>query len=247
MKYKKYIGIDVSKRKLNIKYDSDSSIVTIANKKKLFNKLKSYFGKDKKRVIVFLEATSGEEKAVAKWLLSNDVGVFIIKTKHLTDFAKLSGYFVKNKAIDADIIRQYGLAYMKNLYFKEERDELEFQLDLLNYKKKSLHSTLIKLKSSLLAAQNKKKVRLTKKAITFFDKKRAGVKKEISDALQRDEELLFKIHSSMGTKIIAPVETHTIIGELPDLVKFSNESKAALISIFPYRRDRRKKTGQNGY
>jgi len=51
----------------------------------------------------------------------------------------------------------------------------------------------------------------------------------------------------MSTKSIAPIETHTIVGELPDLVKSSNESKAALISIFPYHRDRRKNTGQNGY
>ena len=51
----------------------------------------------------------------------------------------------------------------------------------------------------------------------------------------------------MSTKSIAPIETHTIVGELPDLVKSSNESKAALISIVPWRKDRRKRQGQNGY
>ena len=53
--YKIYIGIDVSKTKLDIKYDDSSSLLTINNQINDFKKLNHYLLKDKTSVLVLLE------------------------------------------------------------------------------------------------------------------------------------------------------------------------------------------------
>ena len=99
--YKVYVGIDVSKAKLDIKYDESSSLLTIANQVDDFKKLNYYFPKDKRNVLVLLEATGGYETAIVKWLLSKNIPTAVVNAKRVRDYAKASGQFAKNDRIDA--------------------------------------------------------------------------------------------------------------------------------------------------
>lgn len=246
-KFNTYIGIKISETKLEIKYNDKGSVISIPNKYKSFKKLKSYFGKDKKCVLVLLEAANGYENALVKWLLSKDISVAIVKNKYLKDFAKLNRQQWNNYTIDAAVVRKYGQAYMQTLYFEKERNELEENIELLKHKRNLLLSARDKQKCKLSSIKNKEYLHQTKEAIRYFDNKLTSIEKQLKKALKKDNKLLKKIQLSLSTKTLMPIETYTIIGKLPNMVQASLKENAALISLVSFRKDYRKVQRQKVY
>ena len=235
--YKIYIGIDVSKAKLDIKYDNDSSVISIDNNKKSFKRLNSYIGKDKQQVLVLLEATGGYEKAIVKWLLSKAIPVAIINAKRVRDFAKSSGQFAKNDSIDAAMIRQYGQVFIQNIHLEKEKGELEEQIEDLNRRRNQLVSLRSTEKRHLSSIQNKDGRHSINRIIKYLDKELTKIEEKLTVALEQDDELLAKAKLLMSTKGVGLITTYTLIGELPELGKVSHKKIAALVGVAPYCRD----------
>lgn len=235
--YKIYIGIDVSKAKLDIKFDDDSSVVTIENTKKSFKLLNRYFPRDKQQVLILLEATGGYEKAVVKWLLSRGIPVAILNAKRVRDFAKSSGQFAKNDSIDAAMIRRYGQVFTQNIHIEEQKGELEEQIEDLNRRRNQLISLRSTEKRHLASIQNKDGRNSIKRMIKLLDKELKKIEEKLMAALEQDNELLAKAELLMTTKGVGLVTTYSLIGELPELGKVSHKKIAALAGVAPYCRD----------
>ena len=235
--YKIYIGIDVAKAKLDIKYDDDRPVVTIENTKKSFKSLNRYFTRDKQQVLVLLEATGGYEKAIVKWLLSRGIPVSIINAKRVRDFAKSSGEFAKNDSIDAAMIRQYGQVFTQKIHLEVKKDEPEEQIEDLNRRRNQLISLRSTEKRHLASIQNKDGRNSIKRMIKLFDKELKKIEEKLHEALEKDNELLAKAELLMTTKGVGFVTIYSLLGELPELGKVSHKKIAALAGIAPYCRD----------
>jgi len=242
--YKVYIGIDVSKAKLDIKYDESSTLLTITNQVDDYKKLNRYFPKDKRSVLVLLEATGGYETAIVKWLLSKNIPTAVVNAKRVRDYAKASGQFAKNDRIDAGIIREYGQLFVKKLHIKQSRSKLEEQIEELTRRRKQLVSIRNKERQHLATIQNKEGQSSIKRAIKFYNNEIDKLQEKLSAALKKDEKLQAKAKLLQTVKGIGLVTTYTLLGELPELGQVDNKQIAALAGVAPFCRDSGSMKGQ---
>ena len=235
--YKIYIGIDVSKVKLDIKYDDSNLLLTISNQVDDFKKLNHYFPRDKTSVLVLLEATGGYETAMVKWLLSRNIPIAVVNAKRVRDYAKATGQFAKNDRIDASIIREYGQLFGQKLHLKQSRSKLEEQIEDLTRRRKQLVSIRNKEKQHLATIQNKESQRSIKRAIKFYNHEIEKMQEKLAAALKKDNRLQAKAELLQTVKGVGVVTTYTLIGELPELGHVDNKKIAALAGVAPFCRD----------
>ena len=242
--YKVYIGIDVSKEKLDIKFDDSSSLLTINNQKGDFKKLNHYLPKDKASVLVLLEATGGYEIAMVKWLLSMKIPVVVVNAKRVRDYAKATGQFAKNDSIDAGIIREYGQLFRQKLHLKQSRSKLEEQIENLSRRRKQLVSIRNKEKQHLAIIQNKEGQCSIKRAIKFYTDEMEKIQEKLAAALKKDDKLQAKAELLQTVKGVGEVTTYTLIGDLPELGHVDNKKISALAGVAPFCRDSGKMKGK---
>lgn len=235
--YKVYIGIDVSKAKLDIRYDESDALLTIDNQTVDFKKLIPYLPKDKSTVLVLLEATGGYEKAIVQWLLSRKFPVVILNAKRVRDYAKATGQFAKNDSIDAGVIREYGKVCGQNLHLKQSRHILEEQINDLSRRRKQLVSIKNKETQHLILIQNKDSLRSIKRAIKFYKDEIDNIQKKLATLLEKDSKLKAKAELLQTVKGVGKVTTYALIGELPELGHVNNKKIAALAGVAPFCRD----------
>ncbi len=100
------VGVDVAKDKLDIAF-ANEAVLTIKNEAVAFKKLIK--NRKVESLCFVMEATGGYEKALASFLLTNEIKVAVVNAKRVRDFANAMGAYAKNDRIDADMIRQYAM------------------------------------------------------------------------------------------------------------------------------------------
>ncbi|NOQ78377.1 MAG: IS110 family transposase [Gammaproteobacteria bacterium] len=235
--YKIYIGIDVSKAKLDIQYNDSGLLLTIENKPGDFKKLNSYLPKDKKSVLVILEATGGYETKVVKWLLSRNIPVVVVNAKRVRDYAKATGQFAKNDKLDAGIIREYGLMFGHKLHLQQKKNKVEEQIDDLTRRRKQIISIRNKEKQHFAIIQNREALSSIKRAIKFYNDEVDKIEKKLAVALNKDKQLQAKADLLKTIKGVGDVTMYTMIGELPELGHVNNKEISALSGVAPFCRD----------
>jgi len=104
-----WVGIDVSKRHLDVYVRPQGLALRVDNKiseiVKLTEKLQSL-----KPELIVLEATGGMELDVAEHLSTAGLAVSIINPRQARDFGKATGKLAKTDAIDAQVLAHFGEA-----------------------------------------------------------------------------------------------------------------------------------------
>ncbi len=235
--YKVYIGIDVSKKKLDIKYDDSNQLISIDNQEACFKELIPYISETKAETLVLLEATGGYESLMVKWLSSQNIPVVLLNAKRVRDYARAIGQFAKNDCIDAGIIREYGRTFKNKLHLLQRKTKLEEQINNLTRRRKQLVSARNKEKQHLATTQNKESQCSIKRAIKFYNNEIEKINKKLVAAVKKDNKLQAKADLLLTVKGIGEVTAYTLIGELPELGQIDNKKISALVGIAPFCRD----------
>src|SRR5262245_9063852 len=107
--YGDHIGIDVSKRYLDVSIRSTGEIFRVDNKKDglkdLIKELRAY-----RSALIVLEATGGYEVGAVKALQSRSFHVAVVNPRQVKNFARALGYCAKTDAIDASILAHFAEA-----------------------------------------------------------------------------------------------------------------------------------------
>ena len=235
--YKVYIGIDVSKKKLDIKYDDSNQLISIDNQEACFKELIPYISETKAETLVLLEATGGYEGLMVKWLSSQNIPVVLLNAKRVRDYARAIGQFAKNDCIDAGIIREYGRTFKNKLHLLQRKTKLEEQVNNLTRRRKQLVSARNKEKQHLATTQNKESQCSIKRAIKFYNNEIEKINKKLVVAVKKDDKLQAKADLLLTVKGVGEVTAYTLIGELPELGQIDNKKISALVGIAPFCRD----------
>ena len=235
--YKVYIGIDVSKKKLDIKYDDSNQLISIDNQEACFKELIPYISETKAETLVLLEATGGYEGLMVKWLSSQNIPVVLLNAKRVRDYARAIGQFAKNDCIDAGIIREYGRTFKNKLHLLQRKTKLEEQINNLTRRRKQLVSARNKEKQHLATTQNKESQCSIKRAIKFYNNEIEKINKKLVVAVKKDDKLQAKADLLLTVKGVGEVTAYTLIGELPELGQIDNKKISALVGIAPFCRD----------
>lgn len=101
-----YIGIDVSKAKLDV--DLHSKVIEVSNDSKGFTVLKKSLSKFKEPVHIIMEASGPYHLPLVAWLQGRNITVSVVNPRQVRDFAKSKGQLAKTDRIDARMLSQYG-------------------------------------------------------------------------------------------------------------------------------------------
>jgi len=102
------IGVDVSKAKLDVSWESDGTPETIENSDKKITRNLIAKIENPAKTLVVMEGTGGYESLLADLLHQAKVPLAIVNPRRVRDFAKGIGCDAKTDPIDAKLIARYG-------------------------------------------------------------------------------------------------------------------------------------------
>jgi transposase len=231
--YKNHIGIDVSKKNLDICIRSTGEIFQESNDsgglKRLSKKLALY-----SPCLIVMEATGGYELNALLTLQQAEFNVAVVNPRQVRDFAKATGRLAKTDCIDAAVLAHFGEAIgpiPKDKVLQEQLELLQLQqrrrqlVDMLVMEKNRLHIVSDKIKKHV------------KKSITFFERELKTIENMIAVDISKNKELSDKSELLATTKGVGVVTAAVLITELPELGKLSHKEIAALVGVAPLNRD----------
>ncbi len=235
-----FIGIDVSKQRLDVHVRPSGEEWSVANDTKghaeLVRKLTSLGP-----TLVVVEATGGYQAAVVAELGAGRVAVAVVNPRQVRDFAKATGRLAKTDAIDAAV-----LAHFAESIRPEPRpmpDEITVELQALVTRRRQLIDMRTAEMNRLETCRVLPVRRNIQKMINVLTKQIGDVDDDIDTTIRnsplwREREDLLSSAVGVGTTTARTLLTH-----LPELGKLNRREIAALVGVAPFNNDSGKRKG----
>jgi transposase len=228
------VGVDVSKKKLDIKMN-DNQFLTIDNTEKSFIHFLGKLDIPIKNLHFVMEATGGYEKKFASFLLSRSIAVSVVNPKRVRDFAKALGFLAKNDKIDAHVIRQF--ADVADLVLLTKKSDMDERLKSFVQRRNQLmrHQTIEKQYLETTADKE-----ILASIRVFLD-----TLKEQIESLDKNIQRLMEADTSYSARkrLLTRVEglgeqtVSAILVYLPELGQLTNKQISALAGVAPFCND----------
>jgi transposase len=240
MMYKNYVGVDVSKKYLDVHIRATQEYFRTTNNAagiKEIRKRLSLF----RPCLLIAEATGGYESDLVRSLQKEDVACAVVNPRHVRAFGKALGRLAKTDKIDAGILAHFGEAINptpKALLTAEEETLSETQ-----HRRKQLVEmiTMEKNRRSGTHGQVRKNI---DKTIDFLEKQLKEMDESLSKQVSENEEWQTKLELLKSVQGVGQVIALTLVSELPELGKVSRQEIAALVGVAPFNRDSGDKKGK---
>lgn len=233
--YTNFIGIDVSKTKIDVFFDATGKHVELPNKKT--NLKKAFANVKRKDSFVVLENTGGYENTCVDALC--DMGFTIHKTNNnnVKSYIRSLGKKAKTDTIDAKALAKYGKERHEELREYEKPSDTEREI-------KELALYLEELKRVRAAQKNRaqsggcaniaKKIQNT---IDFLTDLITDIETEIDNMSKKDEKISKKVELMSEYKGVGKTTAVQLLAILPELGNVTSKEIAALAGVAPYARD----------
>jgi transposase len=234
-----FVGIDVSKDKLDVAIYGEKKGQEVANHKKGIAKLvRQMCAWRPKRIVV--EATGGYEEALVLALFEAGLPVALVSPQRVRQYARAKGRLAKTDQIDAQILAEYGKNIQPRLFVgkSEERKRLSALVgrrkqlnDMLQAEKNRLRTISVEVKHSV------------ERVITCLKAEMDKLEEEIHQFMKAHEEFGEQEKLLRSAKSIGPVTAATLLADLPELGTLDRKQIAALVGVAPMNRDSGRKRG----
>lgn len=234
-----YLGIDVSKDKLDVAVLGKKASVQFANTSKGITKLVVHLRQVKPSLIV-VEATGGYEEALVLAMFEAGLPVALVSPQRVRQYARAKGLLAKTDQLDAQVLAEYGKNLQPRLFVgkSEERKKLSALVgrrkqlnDILQAEKNRLRTTSVEVKNSL------------QRIIACLKAEMKGLEEEIHQFMKAHEEMAAQEKLLRTAKSIGPVTAATLLADLPELGTLDRKQIAALVGVAPMNRDSGRKRG----
>lgn len=231
MKHVIWVGIDISKSKLDIYRSDDESHQVMGRTRKGVGELCEKLGPDHH---VVLEASGGYEKLVVEVCLAHHIKVSFVNPQRARSFAKGMNMLAKTDKIDAKVLAMYGKAIEPVPYQmpSPERQELQkwvrFRQAMLEQKNR-MHNQQEHADAEI--AQHLEQV------MDVLNEKIASADETIHSLLHQEPTLSEKAVALQEIKGVGIVTVATLLAELPELGEVSGKAVASLCGVSPVARD----------
>lgn len=234
-----YIGIDVSKDKLDVAVLGEEKVIQADNTKRGIATIVKQMQKLNAKMIV-VEATGGYEEALVLGLYGAGMPVALVSPQRVRQYARASGELAKTDSLDAQVLAEYGKNMQPRLFVA--KSEAGKRL-----------STLLGRRKQVVEMEKAEKNRLR-----MGDAEARTSIQTVIDCLEGevarlDEELrkFMKEHANFGeqekllcsAKSIGPITAATLLADLPELGKLDRKQIAALVGVAPMNHDSGRKRG----
>ena len=228
-----FIGIDVSKEKLDVAVRPTGEFMSFSNNEDgisyVFDFVKSFSPS-----LIVLEATGGLETAAVGMLAGKDLPVVVINPRQVRDFAKATGKLAKTDMIDAHLIARFGEAVRPEP--RPLKDQDAQKLTALITRRRQIVEMITAEKNRLSAAPKwtSKDIQAN---ISWLEKCLKKVDKELKNLLKKSPVWREKDEILQSTPGVGPVLSMTLLSGLPELGTLNRKEIAALVGVAPLNRD----------
>lgn len=234
-----FVGIDVSKEKLDIGILGETKVTQAANEESEIIGLRKQLLELKPAMIV-VEATGGYEEALVLDLFEAGLPVALVSPQRVRQYARARGLLAKTDKLDAINLAEFGKNVQPRLFVAKSEQSRHLS-DLLT-RRRQLGEMLKAEKNRLRTAHSTLKVSLEtvihclKTEIKDMDQQvRAFLDEYVN--WQKQEELL------RTAPAVGVITAATLLAELPELGKLDRKQIAALVGVAPMSWDSGKKRG----
>jgi transposase len=237
---KVFVGIDVSKKTLDVDCFPDSHVAQFPNDEAGHEQLVDAIARLHPSLIV-IEATGGLEMAVVGALAAARLPVVVVNPRQARDFAKAIGVLAKTDQVDARMLARFAEAVKpKQRAFKSEETR---ELEAILTRRRQL--------VDMVTAETNRKLQATAIIAKEIDEHLAWLKQRIKGA---DTDLGNKIKTSPAWQAkadllasvpgVGKVTLVTLLAELPELGTLDRRAICALVGVCPFNRDSGKFRGK---
>jgi transposase len=239
-KSQSFIGIDVSKRLLEVAaYESDYQF-RCANKASAFAELIAELIA-LRPVLIVLEATGGLEISVTAALHAAGLPVVVINPRQVRDFAKATGQLAKTDRLDARVLAHFAAAIKPPQRPIKSKDEL--QLDALVGRRGQLIEMLTAEKNRRGSAATDTVRDEIQVHIDWLNERIAELDEQLKSLLKTSSLWQGKDDILQSVPGIGPVVSFSMIADLPELGTLNRQQISKLVGVAPLNNDSGQQSG----
>jgi transposase len=228
-----YVGIDVSKTKLDVAIGVDGEYWQADNDRmgiqKTVEKLKAI-----SPVLIVIESTGGLENALMGELAHAELPFSLIHPSRVRNFARSIGLLAKTDKLDAHLLARFGKAGRPPL--TKLPSEAERYLNGLMLRRRQLLDIHVveqnHLNSTDLAFRPQ-----VEEHIAWLDHQIADLDQQIDDYIDQNAAFKEKQTILRSAKGVGPVLCAKLLSSLPELGQLDRKKIAALVGVAPFNHD----------
>jgi transposase len=234
------VGIDVSKRCLDVCSLPDGQTFTVPNEQEGVDELLSRLEGMNVELVV-LEATGRYERLAATSIASAGIAVAIVNPRQARDFAKAIGRLAKTDRIDAFVLARFAEAVGPSP--SSLPDEQAAALQQILARRRQLLSMLTAENNRLQMAPAALRKRIRAHA-EWLEKELSRTDGDLDEAIEQSS--VFKENEALLKSVpgVGPVLARTLLAELPELGTITHKRLCALVGVAPFNRDSGQRSGK---
>ncbi|GEM50123.1 IS110 family transposase [Deinococcus cellulosilyticus] len=241
MEAETFVGIDVSKRQLDVAILPQGEVLPFPNTPQGIQKLLLHLTALEHPLVV-LEATGGLEMPAALALQDAGLAAAVLNFRQIKDFSRATGRLAKTDSIDALMMARFAQVLrpevrpLANSHTRSlealmtRRRQLVELLVIENNRLKQVHDDWVKHQLSTTAAFVKEQVEV--------------VEAQMLEVIQKHAETSEVFELLQTVPGVGPVLSATLIAGLPELGKLNRQKIASLVGVAPINQDSGTKKGR---
>lgn len=233
MKNNEYLGLDISKKKLDLAGPGIKHHI-FENNAKGITKLVAFLKKTNPAVQLVLEPTGGYERAVVLALEKAAIPVCRVAPYQVYAFAKSMGKLAKTDKMDASTLAQFGKE--RHPRVMKAYDEIQENLRVLHDRRQHLIRSHVQESNRLETAIPSMRKHL-KESLKFLDQQLAQVELMLNEHITAHPEMQKKVDRLKAVKGVGDQTVRALLAYMPELGELTSKEAAALIGVAPYNKD----------
>ena len=234
---KVFIGVDVSKKHLDIHFYPLNKDMHIKNDDEGMKILLSELSVHKNNIEkIVCESTGGYESLLIQTAKKQDIAVWLVEPKRIKAFIISEGRRSKTDKGDAQMIALFA-AQKVQPYESMERSEGCMRLHALSKHRTNLKKMMVTEKLRLEHPIDSFCKKQIESHIKYLEKQVVAIETEMESITQQDSEVQRKINVIDSVPGVGKVTATMLAAGLPELGKIEGKQMAALVGVAPFTRE----------
>ena len=229
-----YVGIDVSKRNLDVAVRPTHELWRACNDDDGIASLITRLQQLRPALIV-LEATGGYEELLVIALVAAKLAVAVINPRQARDFAKATGTLAKTDKIDAHVLAHFAEGVRPTP--RPMPDEQSRQFSQVLARRRQLVEMLTAEKNRFKMVSRPLLRSRIRAHMDWLQSELDQTNADLSDLIHQSPMWRERDHILQSTPGVGPVVSCTLLADLPELGTLDRKQIAALVGVAPLNRD----------
>jgi transposase len=233
METQPFVGIDVSKERLDIGVGADGEFWQAGNDEVGIQATGERLAMLSPALVV-VESTGGLEWPLVSELAARQVPVALVNPGRVREFAKSLGLLAKTDKLDAHLLARFGEAAKPSLTVLP--DEAVQKLSALMARRRQLLEMLVMEKNHLLSTRLSMRSQV-QAHISWLEQEIDQLTEQIQQDLQDTPGFRDKDRILRSAKGVGPITSSILLSDLPELGQLDRKKIAALVGVAPFNDD----------